>query len=175
MKSITIFSLLICILTGCVLIDSPSKATTGTIGDVSINDGKLELAINRDSHQIAIVDLFASDNTGAAKVSLMLENINKLHGMLDAALNQPLSADTQDKFTTLGVIQSRERSGLVLSAAQRKGERTFRLVAVGVYGIPQLHFDISQDELKELDRLLLKGITELNKELPASASQGQSK
>jgi hypothetical protein len=156
--------------------DSISQATTGTIGEIEINDGKLELAIYRDNNgKLTTADLFASNSVGSSKVPLTPENINKLRGMLDMALNQPLSEDTQDKFTTLGIIQSYERSGLALSATQHNGERTSRLLAVGMYGIPRLHFNMSREDIKELNRLLDKGITELNKELPATAQQEQSK
>jgi hypothetical protein len=119
---------------------------------------------------VSTADLFASNSEGSARVPLTPEDINKLRVMLDMALSQPLSADTQERFTTLGVIQSFERSGLLLSAAQLNGKRTARLLAVGVYGVPRLHFDLSPEETKGLDDLLLKGVTELNKELPSVTS-----
>jgi hypothetical protein len=175
MKRITILAMLICILTGCISTNLIPQATTGTIGELDILDGKLELAISRDNNKLTTADLYASNSTGLAKVPLTPENINKLRGMLDMALNQPLSADSQDKFTTIGIIQSYERSGLVLSATQHNGERTSRLLAVGMYGIPRLHFNLSREELKEFSRLLVKGITELNKELPTTSAQEQPK
>jgi hypothetical protein len=176
MKRITILAMLIWVLTGCVSTDSISQATTGTIGEIEILDGRLELAIYRDNNdKLTTADLFASNSTGSAKVSLTPENINKLRGMIDMVLNQPLSADTQDKFTTLGIIESYERSGLVLSDVQHNGVRTSRLLTVGMYGIPRLHFNLSREELKQFSRLLVKGITELNKELPATTTQEQPK
>lgn len=166
MKRITVLAILICILSGCMSPSMSEIAPTTTIGEVSLLDGKLELAVTRDNNMLTTAELYAANNKGAARVPLSQDDINKLHDMLDMALSLPLGADTQDTFTTIGIIESYERAGLALSTTQHNGERTFRMLAVGMYGIPRLHFDLSGGELKKLNRLLGKAIAELDKELP---------
>lgn len=175
MKRITILAMLICILSGCVSSGLSELAPIITIGEVSISDGKLELTVSRGNNRVSTAELYAANDIGAARVPLHSEDIIKLRDMLDMALNLPPSSDTRDTSTAIGIIESYERTGLAFSAAQHNGERTFRMLAVGIYGIPRLHFNLSRDELKELNRLLGKAITELNKELPIIAPQEQPK
>jgi hypothetical protein len=112
---------------------------------------------------------------GEARVPLSREDINKLREMLDTALNQSYSADTRDTSTAIGVIESYERSGLALSSTQQEGVRSFKMLVVGTYGVPRLRFNLSYEEIKELNRLLTKAIKELNKNLPLADSLEQPK
>jgi hypothetical protein len=173
MKLITIIAILFCILSGCM---STGLAPITKIGEVSISDGNLELTVFRgNNNRPSMAELNATNAMGAARVPLTSEDIKKLHDILDMALNLPPSADTRDTTSTIGIIESYERAGLALFTTQHNGERTFRMLAVGIYDIPRLYFNLSREELKELNRLLGKAMTELDKELPTPATQEQLK
>jgi hypothetical protein len=175
MKRITILTMLICIMSGCMSTGFGDPAPTITIGEMSISDGRLELTVSRDNANLSPAEFVTLNSMGEARVPLSQEDISKLREMLDTALNLPPSADARDTSTAIGVIESHERTGLALSTAQHNGERVFKLLAVGMYGVPRLHFNLSQDDLKELNRLLGKAIKELNKDLPLAEPQEQQK
>jgi hypothetical protein len=175
MKRIMTIVMLICILSGCMLMGVSEPTPITTIGEIGFPNGKLELTVVRGNDSLAAAELYAVDGSGGARVHLQPEDINKLRDMLDKALSFPPSADTWDTPIAIGIIESYERTGLGLSVIQHNGERAFRMLAVGIYGKPRLHFDLSRDELKTFGRLVSKAITELDKESPVIAPQEQSK
>jgi hypothetical protein len=173
MKYTAILAILACSLSGCLSTGFSEPSPIITIGEMNTPDGHLELTVFRGNGNEPAAELYALNATGGAKVPLLPEDMDKFRDMLNTALTLPPSIDSRDAVTSIGIIESYERTGLALSSTQHNSDRTFNMIAVGAYGVPRLRFSMSQDELKELNNLVVKAFKELNKESPIAIPRNQ--
>lgn len=164
MTILAISMMLICLLSGCISTGLNTRATSNKIGEMNSLEVQIKLVVARGDNKPTIAILYAENGMGAATVMLPPDDLIKLRDMLEEASSQLSNSDARDSSKSFGIIQSYELSGLALSTTQKKGERTFTMHAIGMYGIPRLHFNLSQEELKELGRLASAAIAELGGE-----------
>jgi membrane-associated protease RseP (regulator of RpoE activity) len=173
-------------LSGCATETAEQSAlpTTTTIGEMHLADGNLEVAISRGGHRYTQIELHAVQGISSAIVEIQakrepgevigIAHVDDVRNLLVDALTLPISAEKRDVITTIGVIQSYDDSGLVLSAIQHNGELSFGMLVVGSYGIPRIHFDFTREDIKKLGRLLNEAADETEYKTSNKSSSSSS-